>query len=389
MKVLLLTTSNSRNAGGLYPAVKCLGQALFKNKKIKPVIYGFRDNHSATDIKSYEPVRLEEYHIIGPPGVGLTLDLGWKIRKDNPDVIHINGIWMYTSYVNKSYTAKYNKPYIISPHGMLDPWITHTRAWKKKIGLFLYEKEHLANAACIHALTDAEYKSIRSFGCKNPIAIIPNGVHLPRYENLTATENFSWKEDNRKNVLFLSRLHPKKGLDNLIKAWARIGEHRKSWKLVIAGESKDKSYINSLKKLQSELYLENDVIFIGSQFNRAKELCFKSSDAFILPSFSEGMPIAALEAWSHRLPSLLTKECNMPEGFERNASIEIEPNVESIVKGLEKLFLLSENELEQMKTNAYELVKQKYTWDSIGKQMNDVYEWILTGGSPPSCVYLD
>lgn len=388
MKVLLLTTTNSRNAGGLFPIIKSLGLTLLKMKDVEPRVMGFRDEYSEEDVLTYPPLKLDEFHIIGPPGVAFTRDLMANIKKFAPDVIHINGIWLYTSRVNYKYATRNKVPYMISPQGMLDKWILSNRPWKKKLGLALYERKHLENAACIQALSLTEYDSIRDFGLKNPIAIIPNGIFLP--EKTKSTQTPSWKaNDGRKAMLFLSRLHPKKGLDNLIKAWAQIGEHKKDWKLIIAGESKSQEYYDSLMQMKAAEKLDNDIFFIGNQAGAIKEETFLNADAFILPTFSEGMPMAVLEAWSYGLPSLVTSGCNIPVGFEKNAAIEIEITVESILAGLNKMFTMPQEQVDEIGANALQLVKDSFTWDSVAKQYYDVFYWMQKGGAVPATVRLD
>lgn len=375
MKILLLSTSSSRNAGGLYNSVRNLGQELTLQKKVKPYVMAFKDENSERDNKVYEPLELIEYNIIGPSGVAFTIDLINKIKFLKPDLIHTQGIWLFSSFVNSRYCERNNIPYIISPRGMLDPWILSVRSWKKKIGLFLYENKHLKNATCIHALCIPEYKAIRKFGCKNPIAIIPNGVNIPD-KNFNLNEDFypEWKKnDNRKVLLFLSRLHPKKGLENLIEAWNLV--KNKEWKLVIAGESQTPIYSNKLKQLVQSLDLESDIEFIGPQYHKDKDFAFRCSDAFILPSFSEGMPMAVLEAWSYSLPVLITDGCNLEESFGYGAAIRIEPTVASIKNELTKFFQLPTSNRVKLGNNGYSLVLERYTWASIAKQTVELYEW--------------
>ena len=245
-----------------------------------------------------------------------------------PDLIHIQSIWMHLSYINAKYNSKTGTPYIISTHGMLDSWQLNQSIWKnlkKRIVLQLYEHKHLNNANCIHALCKKEYHAIRKFGLKNPIAIIPNGVDLP--VDIVHKENHTllpWKNDNNrtKTLLFLSRLHRKKGIEKLLDAWlsARPNEHQ--WQLVIAGDTPDLLYTKSLIKRIKSLNLTDSVQLIGGQFDKAKHHCFCFADAFVLPSFSEGLPVAVLEAWSYGLTTLITPHCNLPEGFEKMLPLE-------------------------------------------------------------------
>jgi glycosyltransferase involved in cell wall biosynthesis len=390
MKIVLLYGSNSRNSGGLYNSVRSLGQSLLKISGMKPVALAHNDAYSEKDLPAYAPLPIETYSIAGPANFGYSKDLLDKLAKIQPDIIHPQCVWMYSSYATLNYHKKNHTPYVISPRGMLDKWILNNKGWKKKIAGFLFEKTHLKNASCIHALALSEYKSIRNYGCKNPIAVIPNGINLPQ-ENVDVDLKMpEWKiSDNRKVILFLSRLHPKKGIENLMHAFSELKEERKHWKIVIAGESASKKYMDDLIKLQQDLHITDDLIFVGPQFHLDKDNCFRNADAFILPSFSEGLPMAVLEAWSYKLPVLMTEACNIPEGFEQRAAIEIKPEVGSIKLQLGEFFRLSEKERSQMGENGYQLVLNKFTWTAIANQMHEVYKWILNGGEKPSFVKLD
>lgn len=390
-KILLLSTSSSRNAGGLYNSVRNLGQQFAKDKVIDPVIMAFHDEHSDVDNLAYDPLKLIEYHIQGPSGVAFTTDLKEKMEEFKPDLVHVQGIWLYTSHVNTKYCKKQNVPYMISPRGMLDPWILSQRSWKKKLGLFLYEQKHIDNSACINALAMSEYNAIRDFGYKKPIAVIPNGVYLPAENPLSETK-LPWEQDGRKSLLFLSRLHVKKGIENLLEAWSKLNsEEKQDWKLIVAGEPHDAAYRQKLNEMLIQFQLEKNVFFIGNQAGADKDITFRSVDAFTLPSYSEGMPMSVLEAWSYKLPVLMTEFCNIPEGFEEKAALKMNPNVESTLNGLKELFSLSDEERKTIGENGLNLVEKKFTWETIASQMTEVYDWILSDkqSETPSTVILN
>jgi poly(glycerol-phosphate) alpha-glucosyltransferase len=366
-----------------------LGQSLIKLPDTEAIALAHSDEYSELDLPAYAPLQVENYHIKGPANFGYSTDLKNKIAEINPDIIHPQCAWMYLSHVNLQYHKKNKTPYMVSPRGMLDEWILRKGRSKKIIAGLWYEKEHMHKANCLHALSLSEYNSMRKFGCKNPVTIIPNGVHLPGNKILSADDLSSWKyNDERKSILFLSRLHHKKGLENLLYAWSKT-KNKKEWKLLIAGETDDKNYLQTLFDLQSKLGLEKDVIFIGPQFHKEKDICFRNVDAFILPSYSEGVPMAVLEAWSYKLPALITEECNLPEGFKKNAALKITTEPENIAAQLDVFFEMNDNERKTIGLNGYELVKEKFTWTSVAAQMREVYNWVLNRGTAPSTIMFD
>ena len=136
----------------------------------------------------------------------------------------------------------------------------------------------------------------------------------------------------------------------------------------------------------SDRDLKEDVCFSGPLYGDAKKAALQNADAFILPSHSEGMPMSVLEAWSYKLPVLMTPECNIPEGFEKNAALRIDPQCESIASGLKTLFEMNDSERQQIGENGYNLVKEKFTWGKISQEMIKVYKWILNRTEKPACV---
>jgi poly(glycerol-phosphate) alpha-glucosyltransferase len=286
---------------------------------------------------------------------------------------------MYPSVVATAWSGN-QKPYIVSPHGMLDPWALNNSRWKKRISALLYENRHLRGACCIHALNHAEAESVRAYGLKNPICIIPNGVELPPLTGQRTSQSTH-------TLLYLGRLHPKKGLPKLLEAWSLVQKEANNsrWRLVIAGWDQN-GHQRDLEKLAAMLNIGSSISFVGPMFGEAKAASFSGASAFILPSLSEGLPMTVLEAWSWGLPVLMTPKCNLPEGEAAEAAIMMEADSTSISTALRRLFSMSELERESMGKNGRRLVGEQFQWPHLAKQMCAVYDWILGLGPKPSCV---
>jgi poly(glycerol-phosphate) alpha-glucosyltransferase len=134
------------------------------------------------------------------------------------------------------------------------------------------------------------------------------------------------------------------------------------------------------------LKINDSVQFIGGQFGKDKETCFIDADAFILSSFSEGLPMSVLEAWSYKLPVVMTPFCNLPEGFEKKAAIQIEPDVDSVATGIQTLMNMTENELKIMGENGFKLVQEKFTWEKIAASTLQLYGWATGKNEKPDFV---
>jgi poly(glycerol-phosphate) alpha-glucosyltransferase len=143
------------------------------------------------------------------------------------------------------------------------------------------------------------------------------------------------------------------------------------------------SLVDTVKKLG----VTQTVQFIGGQFDKEKEACFIDADAFILPSFSEGLPMAVLEAWSYRLPVIMTSFCNIPEGFEKGAALSIDTSPEGVASGIQELVSLSAEQRLQMGTNGYNLVKERFVWDNVARCTIHMYEWIAGKADKPDFIY--
>lgn len=385
MNIAFLNASISRTAGGVFEVERRLAQKLQSISGVDIQVFGLRDKFTDADLKTWMPLIPQVHNVTGPEGFGYSSSLVPALKRSGADLLHLQVLWMYPSVA----TLRVGKPYITTVHGMLDSWAVKNSRLKKAFAGTVYEKAALRKASCLHAFTINEYNDIRSFGLKNPVTIIPNGVDLPTDLSLLKKEMSIWSKEiasDRKVLLYLGRLHPKKGLINLINAWKLSAN--KDWALVIVGWG-DEKYENELKRLVVDLKLQNDVFFLGPQFNKQKDLCYAHASAFILPSFSEGLPMAILEAWAYRLPTLMTPQCNLPEGYEVGSAIEIEPNTESISSGLAELFSYSSKELDEMGLKGQHLVSEKFTWEKVAKQMYTVYEWILNRGELPDTVIMN
>lgn len=391
MKDCFLTASVSRNAGGLHQAVRDLARAsLALNRDV--CVLGTQDEHTAADIESWKPVSVQALPTMGPERFSFAPGLNRKLAEACPDLVQLHGLWRYTSLVASRWHRRTGKPYIVHPHGMLDPWAVRNSRWKKILAEVLVERVLLREASCIRALCESEADAIRKHGCRNPICIIPNGMDLPLAigEKSTVTGPLhKFKEAGRKVLLYLGRIHPKKGLSNLLTAWAAFKHSQSSeWILAIAGWD-DGGHEAELKRQARELGLMDSVVFIGPQFGENKAGCYQQCDAFVLPSFSEGLPMVVLEAWSYGKPVVMTPECNLPEGFAANAAIRIAPETRGISDGLVKLAGFSPAELSEMGQNGFQLVARQFTWGTIARQLQAVCDWLINGASKPDCVRLN
>ena len=377
-QLTILACSLSRAGGGVFDAVRNLAIAVKRENRYAVSVVGLRDAETDQDRPLWVGVKTEAFRIRGPHAFGYAPDVARELEFSKPDLLHVQGLWMYPSVAAHRWSRS-ARPYLVSPHGMLDSWALSNSRWKKRLSAVLYENRHLREAACLHALNRAEAEAIRAYGLKNPICIIPNGIELPK-------ESEAKLARKGHTLLYLGRLHPKKGLTKLIEAWAMVRHEAEEagWRLAIAGWDQ-LGHRAELEGLVARLHADSSVSFVGPRFGADKAACYREASTFILPSLSEGLPMTVLEAWSWRLPVLMTPQCNLPEGFAAEAAVMMQPDVDSISAALRQLFSMSEAEREKIGSNGHRLVEQHFQWSRIGRQMSDVYDWVL-GGSRPNTV---
>lgn len=388
ISLAVLTGSMSRRAGGLFNSVRALSRHL-EQAGVGVQVFAGEDQFSTKDRAAWGETPLHTFPVRGPQVFGYQPELLAALQHMQPDIVHLHGIWMYSSIAAMAW-SKTTGPRIISPRGMLDPWAVANSAWKKRFAAALYETRNLRGAACIHALAESERRAIRAYGVRAPIAVIPNGVDPSIGDQSQPSP--AWEEnlpDDAHKLLFLGRIHPKKGLAALIEAYQQLrsGE-ADQWHLVVAGWDQG-DHEAELKAQVTAAGLEQSVHFIGPQFGDDKAATLSAADAFILPSQSEGLPMAILEAWAFRLPVLMTGECNIPEAFPAGAAIEITRNPKDLAEALRQFMALPQAERDRIGEQGRTLVETRFNWPSIADKMSRTYSWVLHGGSCPEWVDLD
>jgi poly(glycerol-phosphate) alpha-glucosyltransferase len=216
--------------------------------------------------------------------------------------------------------------------------------------------------------------------------VIPNGVDLPTADEAPPVPWWTKSQPDMKNLLYLGRLHPKKGLPNLLTAWSRLSSDlRSQWRLVIAGWDEGNHQL-ALRRLATSLRIDAGVTFPGPLFGNDKVTALHHCTGFVLPSLSEGLPMAVLEAWACGKPVLMTPQCNLPDGFEAGAAVKIEPEPESIGAGLAEFMAMDDAKRERMGANGRALVEQRFAWPVISAEMAAVYRWATGHGPKPASV---
>lgn len=380
MKVLIFTYSITRMAGGVFDAVRDLfTNRVFEKLNIK--IYSYFDDYVKEDLSSWHNIPINLFK-------AYPMLFSHKVKsfllKEDVDIFHMEALWRYPQLLMVTWKKHKKAPIVCTPHGMLDPYIIKNQGMVKRLVSNLFFQKSLEAVDCYHALCQKELEDIRAYGLKQPVAIIPNGINLPdpdlKFE----------KTDNKKHLLYLGRLHKKKGVDLLLKALATMNKEKNglldNWQIDLVGWDHEGCKAE-LEKIVSDNRLEDKVVFHGGLFGKDKQSMYANADGYILPSHGEGLPMTVLEAWSWKLPVVMTPECHIPEGYDADAAIKINDDVESVEDGLKTFLGMSDEERQSMGMRGYDLVRENFTWDVSAKKMIEVYEWLLGNHEKPDFVH--
>ena len=313
------------------------------------------------------------------PGVSFPLAREIRKRIAKFDFVHVHAIWNFPSYYTMRASSRAGVPYMVAPQGSMEPWALRQNRWGKLIYGTLLEKPWLKKATCLQAVSAVEAKQIKAYGLSNPVSIIPNGVSaslLERRKKLQLSTELGL-DGEHKTILFLSRLHPKKGPDTLLRAFSMIPQTT-PLVLVIAGSDAGSGFANKLRNLAQELGVQDRCFFIGEVRGEDKYRTLAGADLFALPSYSEGLPVAVIEAMACGLPVCITPGCNLPDVERWEAGMILPQQTEGFSQGICEM-LHNPDRAREMGRNARRLVQAKFTWTSIARDTLNVYKSVLDG----------
>ena len=374
--------------GGLSAAVPALGAAVHGAGEFSVSLAGFCVNGEYSAPAASTPVKTHYMpfgYVNWLRSQSSRSELQNLIKRSTG--VHIHGLWEQSTLVSARLARSYNKPYLMSAHGMLEPWALKNKRVRKAVYAALVERANLRRANCLHALTRAEAADYRAFGLRNPIAVIPNGVEIPLNVSKEAFLKQFPRLRGQRLLMFLSRIHFKKGLDMLCRAWASVAPRWPDSHLVLAGPDFENTQ-SRVESLIEHLGIKNRVTLTGMLKRDLKWSALKASECFVLPSYSEGLSVAVLEAMGVGVPVLITKQCNLPEVESSGCGWVIEPRAEELAVSLENVLSGSAASLGAMGANGQRLVAERYSWPVVGEQMSALYSW-LQGGPYPATVEVD
>jgi glycosyltransferase involved in cell wall biosynthesis len=375
IRVACVTTTLSSAAGGLSASVPNLAHALARSGQVRVSVVGLSDPADPGAAAAWGPV-VHPHDVTGPRAFGYAGGMSATLGRLDPDVIDVQGLWTYPSLAALRHQQRHGTPCLLTPHGMLDPWARERSRWKKRVVRLWFQDDLLARAVCLRATAEMEAGHFRSYGLHNPIAIVPNGVDVP--------SDLPPRPEGRRRLLFLSRIHPKKGIDLLLRAWAGVEAARSDWDLVIAGPD-EVGHTDDMQDLARRLGLRR-VEWLPAVHGVAKSALYRSADCFVLPTHAENFGLVVAEALAHEVPVITTRNAPWEGLLTHRCGWWINLDETLLRQTLEEATSLPRPELWAMGVHGRAWMARDFGWDGVAEKMLEVYRWVISGGDVPECV---
>jgi glycosyltransferase involved in cell wall biosynthesis len=301
-----------------------------------------------------------------------------EARAGRVTLLHNHSLWMMPNVYPGAVARKYDIPLVVAPRGTFSAYAFASGSIAKRAFWPLLQRPALAAVTCFHATGQAECADVRRMGYRQPVAVIPNGIDVPPYAQVA---------DNRiRTLLYVGRLHPEKGIEYLLHAWAAVFPRFPDWQLRLVGPDIG-SYSAKLKTLSEKLNLRR-VLFAGPLYGTEKQQAYRDAELLALPSPSENFGVAVAEALAAGRPVITTTGTPWQALIREQAGWWVEVGVDPLVGALTDALGQSPSVLAQRGQRGREWMTREFSWQSVGLRMEQCYRWIVNGGHPPSFVAL-
>lgn len=302
-----------------------------------------------------------------------------ETRSNNIDLIHNHSLWMMPNVYPGLVARTYNVPYMVSPRDTLSAWSMRSGSKVKPLFWSLVQRPALAETSCFHATAKSEYEDIRRMGFRQPVAIVPNGIDIPELPPKNSSGS--------RTLLFISRIHPQKGLDILLSAWREVQDRFPEWQLRIVGPD-NFGYLNKMQGFAGKIKLKR-IEFCGALYGKKKLQAYRDAELFVLPTYSENFGMVVAEALAAGTPVIVSKGAPWVELEKHAAGRWIEIGLDSLIVALEEMLSRSPEELIAMGQRGRVWMGKDYSWQVVAKMLVDTYRWILQGGTKPDWVFVN
>ncbi|NET31570.1 MAG: glycosyltransferase [Cyanothece sp. SIO1E1] len=395
MKILMVIPYLASSYGGTTKIVKELANSVGQCQVSVDVVTTNADYASILPVKTSQWIvqgsyRVQYFSAWHRSDLIWSLALAqWLTRHINEyDLVHTHTIFAPLISWTHGLCQLRKIPYISAPHGMLEPWALSYKSWKKNIYYTSLERNFLSKASAIQVTASPEGKNINFLGF-DKLTLVPNGLNKEKYLSLKSPAIFYSRFPhlhNKKLILFLGRIDPKKGLDLLAPAFARVRKSFPDIHLVIAGPDRI-NFTPTAKGYFIEAHCLEATTFTGMLKGSLKYAALAAADLYVSPSYSEGFSMSILEGMAVGLPCIITQNCNFPEAQAAKAAYVVKTNTQAIADAL-LTCLQNPHQAKQLGHKAQNFIAQNYTWKQSAKKLLNTYTAILQGNALPNPIYL-
>lgn len=377
MRIAQVTEDLAWSGGGIREVVEGLSKALADTGNETRVFGPATRNWKDGGAEGWAGAPVQADPVFGPEGFSYMPALVRSLTDFKPDIVHVHGLWRYTSWSALRWANRTGGHYAVSIHGMLNPWVLTRSRRKKEMAERVFVRRLLARADLVVTSTEAERGFVRDRYPNLAPEILFNGVTAPPPTDTP----LPWRDrfgPDKKVMLFLGRFHPSKNLEALLRAWhlVRGAPGMADWRLVAVGWG-DAADVEKTKALAAELGLEDSIWFPGPMFGDDKWAALRGADAFILPSVTEAFPISILEAWAAGAPVLMTEACNLGFAFDAGGAFRIATEPEAMAPDLAAFAVLDDATRTGLGQTGLNLVAERFSWQRIAEETLDWYASVL------------
>lgn len=360
MKIIHYIPSIDRMAGGISTYMQVLAKPLGTMAEVHIMTHASENPLPMENCKVHDIPRYRPFSGVWKKAV---VDLLDSVR---PDIVHVNCCWTPDCAMIQRLAQKRGYKVVLTPHGMLEPWIIKRHYWTRKVpALWLYQKAAVQRADCVQATAESERGNLLKLGYNSNIKVVRLGIDAESIEMKR-----SWKKSRQ--ILFLSRVHVKKGINFLVEAADVLRNELQGYKILVAGEG-EADYVEAMKRMICDRGLQDIVKLIGGVYGDEKWRLFQTSDFFVLPTHSENFGLAIAESLASGTPVITTVGTPWSDLNSSEAGAWIEIGTQPLVETLRKFLSLSDDEREAMGRNGRKLIEEKYSAHVMAVQMMEVY----------------
>ena len=364
MKIIHYIPSIDRMAGGISTYMQVLAKPLGTMAEVHIMTHASENPLPMENCKVHDIPRYRPFSGVWKKAV---VDLLDSVR---PDIVHVNCCWTPDCAMIQRLAQKRGYKVVLTPHGMLEPWIIKRHYWTRKVpALWLYQKAAMQRADCVQATAESERDNLLKLGYNSNIKVVRLGIDADGIEMKK-----SWKKTRQ--ILFLSRVHVKKGINFLVEAADVLRNELQGYKILVAGEG-NADYVEAMKRMICDRGLQDIVQLVGGVYGDEKWRLFQTSDFFVLPTHSENFGLAIAESLASGTPVITTVGTPWNDLNSSNSGAWIEIGTQPLVETLRRFLSLSDEDLETMGKNGRKLIETKYSAKVMAEEMMEVYKSIV------------